>query len=605
MPTDNKRRKFLKQSVVGGSIVGLAGCTGGQSGGGTDTATATDSSGDGGSGDGGSGDGGGSTPEDDLPGPEQGTSYEPVPELTWLATDRGTFPLRFIEAEKMIEQLERVGFRFEFDVKPFDAWVPAFLDRAWDINVHHSFGNIERIYPFSMLKGFALEYKRGGETMVNLNSWDENEEYIEYFNTFIESLDKEKAQEGAYKCQQLLRLNLPQIALLHPDALVAANTQQYTNWKEMIGTWAYFNLNTLRDVETTGNAKTMTYGNVTGVNKYPNVMAMEEPRSLFLHRFVYETAVQLDYQGQPYPRAAESWEVVDDTTIDITLRDDISWHDGEKLTAEDMAFTLNFVKEYPISYIVSFTDPYVEGAEALDEYTVRANLKTPFSGFVNNTLFMLPILPKHIWDGVVEENDLEHPATWEDPDMTGAGPFKFVDYQPDQRVLLETNRDHYWADEIPFDNLIFKQYGTNSAIVGDMNTGDAHIAQQLGTTEFNRAKQSSNVKAVANRNHEISHVNMNCSMDPLNDVLVRRAMAHAIDRQTLVEVAYGGNAQVATSTIAPANEFWHNPDTKDYEHSVDTAIELLTESGLRWDEDGRLLKPKDWEPHTDYVPLEE
>jgi peptide/nickel transport system substrate-binding protein len=184
--------------------------------------------------------------------------------------------------------------------------------------------------------------------------------------------------------------------------------------------------------------------------------------------------------------------------------------------------------------------------------------------------------------------------------MTGSGPFMMTNYDPGNRIVFEKHDGHYHADRYDMDQIVYNIYGSNSTAVGDLINGDATFAQGLGTTDWERAQDSGNTEAIENPSIQANAVFMNTVNAPLNDVLVRQAVAFAIDRSLIVQTVHQGNAQPAKSPVAPANEFYHNPDVPVYQHSLQRARNLLQESGFRYDGD-TLLMPADWEPNTEFV----
>jgi len=152
--------------------------------------------------------------------------------------------------------------------------------------------------------------------------------------------------------------------------------------------------------------------------------------------WIYETLAQVVPGGQE-PFLAESWEVIPpQNRIIFHLREGVKWHDGVELTAEDVAFTFNYVREkrLPMWIIMAF----VANAEVLDTYTVAVNL-TRFSPIVVSMMApAIPIIPKHVWEGI--ENPMAYPNT---DAAIGTGPFKLAEFAAGRYVRL-VNTGFYW-----------------------------------------------------------------------------------------------------------------------------------------------------------------
>jgi peptide/nickel transport system substrate-binding protein len=584
---DTDRRKFLRNTLAGTSMIGFAGCSGSEDGG-----------------DGGGGDGetetGTETPPPDNATPEPDIEYEPVGAYNWVSISRSQNPRMYEFGVLQRKQLERLGFEFDVDVVEIGTWVDKLFARDWDFFHLWWSGSIERLFPYYMLYN-SFHSKFATEDAGNFEYF-KSEQYDKTIETFNSSMNTEDQIKWSNRAQEIISENAPVAFSQHPDQLVCANSKLFGNWKEMIGNFAYWNVNTLRDIEPkSGAPDQVVYATTRPLQNYPNFFSVTGPESLMVHKMTYESLVELDYQGQPYERAAESYEVVEDDVVDVTLRDDLQWHDGGDVTPEDVMFTWDYCKEHGIPWMQSAWDSY-DTSEKMDERTVRFKLNYPFSGFIPVSLFRVPILPKHVWDGIVEEKGLEHPSGWSDPDMTGAGPFKFVNYNSGNQIVLEKNPDHYWADEFPFERLIYKVYGSNSAAVGDVIRGKATFSQYLGATDWDRADNNQNTKAFANPNVQTDGAWVVNTNPPFNDVMVRRAISHGISGEEIINIVYNGHGDVAKGTpIAPANETFHYKDANFYEGNLGKAREYLQKSGFRWDEGGKLLKPKDWEPNTTYV----
>ena len=578
MRIDSNRRGFIKGSATFGIAAMIAGCTGQDPDDDDDNGREN-----------------GDPPDDGTPEPD--VEYEPLPTYNYHTLPRSDDAEGYEWAVMARQQLEVLGFDFDWEVLESSTWADRLFARDWDFNHLTWFGTIERVYPYYNLF-YSFHSQFATEAGGNFQMW-ESEEYDEAVENFIEAQELEEQQQWANRCQEILALNQPVIFGLHEDTLSAANTDQFTNWNGMLDWNVYWNVNSLRDIEAVGDAEEVVFGTPIEQENYPNFFAVTG-NSLETHKMSYDTPLAYDYDGELYGLAAEDWEFVDETTIDVTLRDGMTWHDGEDVTAEDLKFTWDAIQEYPVPYIESDVEPY-ESSELLDDLTVRFNLSRPFGGFTRISLFRVPILPRHVWDGVTEREGLEHPGEWTDPDMTGSGPFEFVSYEPGDRIVYQKNPDHRFADDIDFETLVYRVYGAEATLTGDLIDGQVTFAQRMGPTHWDRANDAPNVEATAEPSIAANGVWCRCDMAPFNDVRVRQALAHAINIQEVIDIIYRGRGERAVSPVAPANEAFYNEDVARYDYDLDRARELLMEAGLRWDDDGRLMMPVDWEPEVEYI----
>ena len=576
----NQRREFIKKVVATGTVAGIAGC--------------------GSQGDGGDGGGGGGQQDGDAT-PEPDVEYEEVEPVAWLTLSREDSPDYYEEAQQAQRMLQALGFTFDQTVYEAGQWVETLFAKDYDMaNIGWS-NTVERLFPYYNLY-FSFHSQYTGEGGGNFSEF-ESDEYDNAVENFAQSMELEDRQEWANVCQDILATNVPVAYMTNPPVFVAHNHDLYSGWDTMLGTYAYFNPTTLKTGVSEQGGDTVVLGTVSPPEQYPNFMSHTGPAAVFLHKLNYDPIVQMDTQGNPIPEgAAEDWEIVDDTTIDVTLRDGMTWHDGEPVTPEDVKFTWDYVTEHGVPYIASDIEPY-ESSELRGDRSIRFNLSHPFAGFIPVSFYRVPILPQHVWDGITEEEELEHPGQWQSPDMTGSGPFQMVNYEPGNRVVFEKHQDHYAADEYDFDSIVYRIFGTNTSAVGALINGDVTFVQNVGYSDWTRAQEAESTTAVNNPSIRVNGIFINNNRAPFNDVRVRQAVAWAIDRQAIIDTVHQGFGEPATSPVAPANERYYNADVEGYPIDVQRGRALLQEAGFRYDGD-TLLQPVDWEPEVEFISVE-
>jgi peptide/nickel transport system substrate-binding protein len=497
-----------------------------------------------------------------------------------------------------------LGFDFELDVVDWGLHAEKRADLDFETFIVAWSGSIERLYPYyNLYHSFHSDFANPGGG--NFMQWKlASEQYDNAVENFFQTQDREEGAQWAKYCQAIIAENVPMIPLTHPSSLGLNNTNLHSNWTNMPGPWPNWNLPTLSDLESAESADgTVIYANQPEFRGFPNVMAVNGAVDWYSHTFNYDTLVRLDTNGNPIPAAATEWEIQDDTTIDVTLRENLSFHDGEPVTPEDVKFTWDYMTEHGVPYLSSDLDPY-DSSEILDDRTLRFNLSTPFGGFIQVSLYRVPILPMHVWDGITEEESIDHPANWSDPNTLGSGPFELTTYNVDSRIVWEANEDHYMSDEFSFDELIYSMYGDLTTAVGDVRNSNASMTDGLTPTLWNQASDDDHINQIEQEGIRTEGIWMNHTKEPWGDVNVRKALAYATNYSQLSEVVYNGLATNARSPISPVNEYYFNEDAKLYTQNLEQARSLLEESGFRWDDDGNLLKPTDWEPETRYISVE-
>jgi peptide/nickel transport system substrate-binding protein len=292
------------------------------------------------------------------------------------------------------------------------------------------------------------------------------------------------------------------------------------------------------------------------------------------------------------PGLAETWDVSEDGLVyTFNLRQGVKWHDGEDFTADDVVFTYHTMLKKDIGsymastmFIVDGAEAYfngeaetISGIEAVDDHTVTFTLTGPNAPFAFSILTQHSIIPEHVWKDVTVE-DMVKPGTWETGQI-GTGPFKFVQYQPDQFLEL-TRNDEAWRGAPLLDRILFVHVGTTpEATAAALENGDIDFAGGIPAAEYERMSGIESLTMYSKPVYNIRFLSVNVSKDFLSDKRVRQAIAHAIDRAGIVDaiISYGGSY---TDNLTPSTT-WANPDVPKYEYDPEKAKALLEEAG--WD----------------------
>jgi peptide/nickel transport system substrate-binding protein len=258
----------------------------------------------------------------------------------------------------------------------------------------------------------------------------------------------------------------------------------------------------------------------------------------------------------------------------IDLREGVKFHDGSDFNAEAVVFnfdrwrladnefhkgggnqTSNFA--YYTSQFGGFDgDSIIENVEAVDEYTVRFDLKEPLGPFLRN----LAMSAFAIASPTALEKDVE--GFWENP--VGTGPFKFDSWDKGSEVRLTANKD-WWASDLPaeqggggpnVDTIVFRSITDNSSRVASLAGGQLSGADGLTPDDVPTVEENEDLKVLTRPPLNIGYLALNCQKEPFTDAKVRRAMALAINMEEVVEAFFGDTAQVATNAYPPTVPFW-------------------------------------------------
>jgi peptide/nickel transport system substrate-binding protein len=276
----------------------------------------------------------------------------------------------------------------------------------------------------------------------------------------------------------------------------------------------------------------------------------------------------------------------------------MTFHDGEPVTVEDIKFSFNFHEEH--SPIVGQRAQMAEEIEIVGDRTLNFKLIRPYAPFFSNVLTQVTILPQHIWEGVPDQVDGE-PVEWDLDDYEkaiGSGPFEFNYWRRDEEVSMTAYEDHF-NPPVP-DEVVRVHRSSVSGLADGLEEGSIDMVGQGVGAAADRLSGLDHLTVHTTPSHAWQGIQYNCTEGPFRDIDFRHAMAHTIDKQHMVDVVKTAPAEVIHTPIAPANEFWHNPDVRQFNFDMDQARQILSEAGWGWDDEGRLHYPPDWgpdEPH--------
>ncbi|WP_370160225.1 ABC transporter substrate-binding protein [Limimaricola soesokkakensis] len=289
-------------------------------------------------------------------------------------------------------------------------------------------------------------------------------------------------------------------------------------------------------------------------------------------------------KGEIDYRLAESFAYADDLmSMTITLRDDLTWSDGEVLDAEDVAYSLALGQEdATLDKTGKWADGLLASVEAVDPTTVRVTFNRPDSTF-DWYVEQAYIVPEHIW------RDVEDKITFKNADPVGSGPITQVTTMRDNQVEICRNPHYYKADDgLPFlDCIKFRQYSDNSQIqpalmAGEIDWGSNFIAD-IESTFVARDPENHGFWYPAN---DLVNLYLNTREAPFDDIDFRRAMSMSLDRETIVDLAAYGYPTVATHATGLGEYYAADFDEKvdaEFDQYVaydpDAAIALLDEAG--------------------------
>lgn len=290
-------------------------------------------------------------------------------------------------------------------------------------------------------------------------------------------------------------------------------------------------------------------------------------------RNIFDGLVRIGEDGEIEPLIAESWENPSPTEWIFKIKDGVKFHDGSDLTVDDVIFT--FERIINEGAMGGETSPRqgllgtLEKVEAVDETSVKFIFESPWPIFLK----MLPhqqIIPKAYLEEVGDEEFRENPI--------GAGPFKFVEANLDDRIVLEKFEDYYGgAPNINF--LVFDVIPETSSRVSALQAGEVHRIHALSPTLADEISVDQNIEVKDINSTRAYMAEMNVNIEPFDNVQVRKAMNHAVDMETIIESIFGEYALRLPGPML-TDSFAHNDELEFYEYDPEKAKQILKEEGL-------------------------
>lgn len=293
------------------------------------------------------------------------------------------------------------------------------------------------------------------------------------------------------------------------------------------------------------------------------------PSANVYHNKIFETLVKQDENMEFQPGLATDWNRVDDLTWEFTLREDVTFHDGEPFNAEAVKANLERVVDEDVASPRADLFNMISDINVVDDHTLELVTEYPFSPLLANLA--------HYAGGMISPQAIED-YNGEDPlDPVGTGPFEFDSRESGSEITLVKNED-YWSDNVKVDEVNFLVVAENQTRMDMVETGDAHIAEPISVNNTSRVEQSENMNLYQSEGLGVDYLGFNIQKEPFDDKLVRQAINYAINTEQIVNHVYNGVGVYPEGPIGPA-VFGHDPDLEGYGYDPERAQELLAEAG--------------------------
>jgi peptide/nickel transport system substrate-binding protein len=335
--------------------------------------------------------------------------------------------------------------------------------------------------------------------------------------------------------------------------------------------------------ETTEETKTLVFAR-SGDSVGLDPANVTDGESIYVTGNIFDTLLAYEMDNtNVVPALATDWKTIDDEdkVWELTLREGVKFHDGTDFNAEAVKFNfdrwMNEDNEYRHAgenfgyyvYMFGGFPGIIDEVTVVDDYTVQIALNSPSAPFLNN-LAMAPFAIMSP-DAIKEHGE----DVFKNP--VGTGAFEFVEWIKDDKIVLKKN-ENYWGEEPKLDEIIFRTIPDNSARLLELQSGSIDMMIGVSPDDAQIVEDDPNLDLYLRPSMNVGYLALNMDKKPFDDVRVRQAFNHAVNKEAIINAFYGGLAEPAKNPLPPS--LWgYNDSIEPYEYNPEKAKELLAEAG--------------------------
>ena len=298
---------------------------------------------------------------------------------------------------------------------------------------------------------------------------------------------------------------------------------------------------------------------------------------------VFEGLLKPDSDGNINPAVASSYKVLEDgKAYEFTLRENVKFHDGRPVTAEDVKYSLEKIAGMMGDEPMIPAYSLIESVDIISDNTVSISLSEPDVDFPTYLAMVnAAIIPKD--NAQIDTNPI------------GTGPYKFESRSVLQNFIISKN-DDYWGDKAYIERVIFNIVPEGDTIVMNLRGGSLDMYSHLTIDQANQLSEQFNV--LEGTMNLVQALYLNNNVKPFDDIRVRQAMCYAIDVDEMLNLTSEGKGTPIGSSMYPAFNKYYMPELADnYKHDTNRAKELLKEAGYPNGFDMTITVPSNYQPH--------
>ena len=515
---------------------------------------------------------------------------DPVPEITYVIPTEGANPQRNEMSQLIAANFEAIGLDVDLNPVDFETHVEiGLVEHDFDVSTLGWGGTPERIDPHT----FIYDLHHGDMTdpgQRNSPGYD-NPAYNEIAEAQLTTVDESERQDLVYEAQEILARDQPRCYIANEDDKNPYRTDTFSTVVPTMGEGlnSFWNM---VEAEPAGGNDTLRFGYSTEITSLNPMRDMATPDRQFV-RLVYDRLYRVNDEGVPEPWAAADDPTFEDggETVVVPIREGMTFHDGEPVTAEDVAWSFEYFGEHSDTYSGRMDD--VEEVSVTGDNEVTFHLVEPYAPFVANVLAQIYIFPQHIW------GDIDDPVSDGDDEYVGSGPFAFDEWRLEEELRFDAYQDHFNPPNV--DRLVRVPGSDTSTLVRMLENGEIDmVGNTPSPSAQGRLDEDPDIEQVHSPTIAWVKIAYNMRRDVMQDVHFRRALSYCVPKQVMVDDILDGVGTVTHSPIAEVNEFWHNPDVEQFHEDLEAAEAELEAGGYGWDDDGRLYYTEEHEPRMFY-----
>lgn len=323
-----------------------------------------------------------------------------------------------------------------------------------------------------------------------------------------------------------------------------------------------------------------------GDASFLNPVLAQDSASSDINSFVFNGLLKYDKDLILTGDLAESWEIKEGEKPQITffLRKNVHWHDGKEFTAEDVKFTYDIIMDEKTNTVRKCDFELVEKCKVVDKYTICITYKEPFSPGLET--WSIGIIPKHLLQNKDINTDRfnRHPI--------GTGPFKFVEWVSDEKIVLRAN-DDYFEGRPYLDQIVYRIIPETSLSEIELLTGGVDLYGVI-PHQYKRISKNPHLKVFNQPSFGYTYIGYNLKNDLFKDKKVRQALTMAINRKEIVKFVLYGLGTITTGPY-PNHMWYYNSSIKPFPYDPQRARRLLKQAGWE-DTDGDGILDKEGRP---------